>query len=186
MISCGLVWFLSHFRGPGAHFGGLGAHLDAISDFYDFRDVFGTKGLVPFWGQNRPRTHFLQCCFSMFFWVPTFLDFLWFGVPGGSILAPFRLLFGSPGPLKKQLKVCNYRQIQRFGPFQTEFFCRPRSGMRFDEEFFEICVISFCFEAPILAPFGTSCGKKTGLKKLCEKVLKNGHAGSTGNRLWAP
>ena len=72
-------------------------------------------------------------------------------MPGGSILAPFRLLFGSPGPLKKQLKVCNYRQIQRFGPFETESFCRPRSGRRFDEEFFEMCAILCFFEAPSLA-----------------------------------
>ena len=158
------LWFLCYFSFPGAHIGGLGAHFDNISYFCDFRDVSGTKGAVPFWGQNRPRTNFLQCCFSMFFWMPTFLDFVWFGMPGGSILAPFRLLFGSPGPLKKQLKVCNFHQIQRFGHFQTESFCRPRSGKRFDDEFFEIFAILCFFEVPIWAPFGTSCGQKTGLK----------------------
>ena len=130
------------------------------SQIHDFWVILGAQGLIlEAWGpiltiswifvilgtfsarntqalfevKMRPRTNFLQCCFSMFFWVPTFLDFLWFEVPGGSILAPFRLLFGSPGPLKKQLKVCNYRQIQRFGPFETESFCRPRSGRRFDD-----------------------------------------------------
>ena len=127
---------LSDFRGPGAHFGDPGAHFEDISDFCDFEDVPNAKGVVTFEVPFRPVTNFLQCCFSMVFGVPTFLDFLRFGVPGGSILVPFRRPVQSPGPLKKQLKVCNHHKIQRFGPFQTESFCRPRSGRRFDEEFF--------------------------------------------------
>ena len=58
---------LSYFRGPGAHFGGLGAHFEDISDFCDFEDAPGAKGVVTFEVKMRPVTHFLQCCFSMFF-----------------------------------------------------------------------------------------------------------------------
>jgi len=54
--------------------------------------------------------------------MPTLLVFLRFGVPGGVILGLFRLLFGSPGPLKNQLKVCNYREIQGVGRFKMKYF----------------------------------------------------------------
>ena len=56
----------------------------------------------------------------MFFECSLFLIFV--------ILSALRLyfgsyfLFGSPGPLKKQLKVCNHHPLQRFEPLQIEFF----------------------------------------------------------------
>ena len=37
----------------------------------------------------RPPAHFLQSCFSMFFEVSIFLDFVWFGLPGDLILGGF-------------------------------------------------------------------------------------------------
>jgi len=110
----------------------------------------------------------------MFFWVPTFLDFLCFGVPGGAILGLFRRLFGSPGPLKNQLKVCNYRQIQGFGPFYMEFFWsldQEYVSMRF---FLDLCdfVLFRGFN------FGTFWHQKLWKTELrtCKKKLKNGYA----------
>ena len=50
--------------------------------------------------------------------------------------------------------------------------------MRFDEDFFEICEILCSFEAPISAPFGTSCGKKQVFKKCAKNMLKKGYAGN--------
>ena len=58
---------LNDFQSPGAHFGSLGTHFEDISDFCDFGDVPGAKGVVTFEVPFRPRTHFLQCCFSIFF-----------------------------------------------------------------------------------------------------------------------
>ena len=57
----------TYFRGPGLHFGGLGAHFEGISDFCDFEDVSGANATPPFEVKMRPVTHFLQCCFSIFF-----------------------------------------------------------------------------------------------------------------------
>ena len=57
---------LSYFRGPELHFGGLGAHFEDISDLCELGDVPGAKKYITFEVKMRPRTHFLQCCFSRF------------------------------------------------------------------------------------------------------------------------
>ena len=40
----------------------------------------------------------------------------------GPFWLPFWLLFVTPGPLKKQLKVCNYRQFSGFDPSRENLF----------------------------------------------------------------
>ena len=80
-----ILKILSDFRGPGAHFGGLGAHFEDTSDFLWFWRVFRAKGVVTL--EVIFDTFWMQ--FLVFFWVPSFLDFLWFGVPRGSILGGF-------------------------------------------------------------------------------------------------
>ena len=98
-------------------------------------------------------------------------------MPGGSILAPFCLPFGSPGPPKKQLKVCNRRQFQRFDPFQSESFCKPGPWVRFGHDFSQLLAILCNFGTPIVRHFGTSRRKKRGLKKGTKKGAKTGMQG---------
>ena len=114
-----------------------GPNLQISLIFVIFGKFSARKGQSLLEVQIDQEPTFGSVVFQCFFECPLFSIFFDLGCPE----APFRLLFGGPGPLKKQLKVCNYRQIQRFGPFETEPFCRPRSGRRFDEEFFEICAI---------------------------------------------
>ena len=108
--------------GPGAHFGGLGTHFDDISDFCDFRDVFGTKGVVPFWGQNRPRTHVLQCCFSMFFWVPIFLIFWDLGCPEAPFWLHFDSFLGALGLWKNSWKCVTIVKFRGLAPSKRSLF----------------------------------------------------------------
>ena len=59
-----------------------------------------------------------------------------FGCHCAPFWPPFWLHFGSPGPQKKQLKVCNYRQKSHFGPFWTGTFFEARSWSSFFHVFF--------------------------------------------------
>ena len=70
-----ILMILSDFRGPGAHSGGLGAHFEDTAFFCDFGDTAAAKKTSLFEVRMRPRTHFLQCCFSLFFECP-FLSIL--------------------------------------------------------------------------------------------------------------
>ena len=84
---------LSDFGGPGAHclmiFGPGQGSKDAwrptltISWIFVILRTFSVRKSTSF---LRSKCDLLQCCFSMVFWVITFLVFLWCGVPGGSIL----------------------------------------------------------------------------------------------------
>ena len=135
----------------------------------------------------RPRTHFLQCCFSMFFWVPTFLDFLWFGVPGGSILAPFRLLFGSL--LKNSWKCVTIVKFRGLAPSRRSLV----AGLEQERVLRRSLSRFLWFYAFLRFPFGriftSVVVKKQVWEKWCEKWPKMGirvKRRKTCWRLWAP
>ena len=162
----------------------FGICLSVVGYFCVFCHFWGFWGLWWFWGQfgdehfNIFWSHvgvfdpFLTVLFFGVFLSARFSCFLWFWVARGSILVPILLHFWEPWPSEKVWKVYNYRQFQRFDPFQTESFCMPWLRVRFDDEFLWIFVILGCFGAPILRPFGTNSRKKWGLKKLWKKCVK--------------
>ena len=129
--------------------------------------------LVSFQFRIAAVTHFLQCCFVLFFWVLVSVFFLSdFGCPEAQFSLLFYFPFVSAGLLKKQMKVCNCRQFQRFDPFQTETFCRSWLWVRFDNELLQIFVILGRFEAPILWVLVFIVVKKWILKKDTQIVKK--------------
>ena len=107
------VWIMifGHFGSTGAHFGDPGANFEDFWDCCDFGSVSATKKYLHFEVKMQPLTHFVQCCFFDVFLSAHFSCFLWFWVPRGSILKSFWLPFGSPGPLKKQCRMCHCHQF---------------------------------------------------------------------------
>ena len=92
-----------------------------------------------------------------------------------SFWLPFGLLFWSPWPFKKQLKVCNYRHFQGFGPFQTGPFFKTLSWTPLFHTFFTLGDVL----APLLWPragkgdeMGAPMEPQNHLKSL-KKVIEN-------------
>ena len=162
-----LVVILDAPGGPGCPFWGFWGLLW-------FWGRFGDEKLVPFGVQNATSNTLWAVFIFDVFCSAHFSCFLWFWVPGGSILVPCWLLFGSPGPLKKQLKVWSCQQFQRFYLVQTESFCRSWLWVRFDDEFLQFFMIFGVSRIPfwdLLAPIMVTKG---GLKNRCKKLAKRG------------
>ena len=123
-----------------------------------------------------PWTHFLRSREVFFFSSVLVSGFVWFWIPRDSILVSFRLLLESPGPLAKQLRVCNCYKFLRFDPFGTESFPRSWSWVRFNAEFlqkFEILGGSWRW---FFDTFGTNRCKK----KRSSKTGLRGNLGKPG------
>ena len=108
--------------------GGPGPQFEDFLDYCDFGGAPATKKDTNFDLKSQALTHFWQCCVFDVLGVLTFLIFYDFGSPEAPFSLSFWLPFGSPGPLKKQLKVCNYHQFQRFDPSRQRLFACPDDG----------------------------------------------------------
>ena len=84
-----------YFGSSGTHIGGPGAHFEDFEDFYDFRGVCDGNS-PPLEVKSLPLTYFLQGCVFHVFSHALFSWFLWFRVPGDSILATIWTTFGEP------------------------------------------------------------------------------------------
>ena len=99
-----IIMIFGNFGGPGAHFGGPGPHFEDFLDYCDFGSAFSTKVESILEVKMQTVTYFWVLRFLCVFGVLFFLVFCDFGCPEAPFSLPFSLLFGSPGPLKKQPK----------------------------------------------------------------------------------
>ena len=106
---------------------------------------------------------FSSACFS---------DFLWFWVPGDSILALILKLFWESRTFKKPLKLCNRDEFQRFGPFQIQSFFKSCLRVRFDSVFFRFLGFLAVLRLPFWDLLELIVVKKTGMKKNTKNYKK--------------
>ena len=188
---------LSDFGGSGVHFlmifeyfkclgtppGGLGAHFEPKARIFVISITFRNERGIPFWG---PFWILFASNFQCFFECPFFWIFCDLGCPMAPKWEPFGGHFDDIFEDRLFLDFCypyctkpwflrsgGHPNCIIFGNF-FEGALRKASGTRF-----------FTILNDLGLPGGDHLAPKRHQKQGPKKVVKNGTAGSTGNRLWA-
>ena len=174
-----ILMISNDFGGPGAHFGGLGAHFEGPADFLRFWSLSATKKESLF--EVIFDTFLIH--FLVFFECPFFLIFCDLGCPEAPFWEAFWITFLAEARKRKSVFGLHRRVRIAYPAFPNciifgDFLAgalRKASGTR--------CLT-------ILSDFGLPGGDhlapKRHQKMRPKKVVKNGHASSTSNGLWAP